>query len=94
MPKNTRDVAKHETGHLLGYTTHHDGPVTDVRGYPAEQRCNMLFTVPAAYTCRKCSDALVAFWQGMEYKTGERYLTAPKTGRLARLMQRCKGYGR
>jgi hypothetical protein len=68
-----RNVAKHETTHLVGLDEHHDA-VSSVPGYGQEQNCNMLWHCSTLHTCQRCNDAVKSFWQGIEARTGDRYL--------------------
>ncbi|MBI2558650.1 hypothetical protein HYW20_04975 [Candidatus Woesearchaeota archaeon] len=66
-----RNVAKHETGHLLGFQEHHD--MSKVNEYKEPRDCNMLWRSSTLYTCEKCLDALKYFWKGIEERTGKRF---------------------
>ena len=68
-----RNIAKHETGHLLGYAEHHSGFGTNVKGYSSVSDCNMDWQASTRVTCDKCKAAITAFWRGIEYRTRERY---------------------
>ena len=67
-----RRRAKHEALHLLGINFHHED--TEVRGYKGSSHCNMQYNAPVKRLCRKCKDALVSFWKGIEYATKQQFV--------------------
>lgn len=69
--------AKHETLHLLGLNLHHED--IEVYGYGHCVRCNMDYNATTEDLCRKCKDALVYFWKGIEYATKNKHISnSPK----------------
>lgn len=67
-----RRIAKHETGHLLGYQMHHEQ--TKVAGYAEPKDCAMYWRASTDVFCDKCKDALLGFWEGLEKETGKKFL--------------------
>ncbi|MBI2652377.1 hypothetical protein HYX00_02825 [Candidatus Woesearchaeota archaeon] len=67
-----RRRAKHEALHLLGINFHHED--TEVKGYKDDSHCNMQYSAPVKRLCRKCKDALVSFWKGIEYATKQQFV--------------------
>lgn len=63
-----RNVAKHETGHLLGFDEHHDDAKVD--GYKEPQDCLMYHRSTTQYLCDRCKDALRSIWMEIEKKAG------------------------
>ena len=79
-----RFIARHETGHLLGYHLHDNWPIT-ILGYPTYtphwgrfvREGNLMMPVPQGNDLSpRAHDALISFWQGLEQRTGKRYFTA------------------
>lgn len=66
------NISIHEAGHLLGYDTHHTE--YKVRGYEDNTSCVMNWESSTRSLCNKCRDAIVAFWEGVEQRTGTRFL--------------------
>ncbi|MEK6984328.1 MAG: hypothetical protein AABX33_07175 [Nanoarchaeota archaeon] len=64
--------AKHETLHLLGLNFHHED--TKIEGYDNSILCNMNYNAPTQYLCKKCRDALLSFWKGIEYATKQKLI--------------------
>ena len=64
--------AKHEALHLLGLNFHHEG--TKIEGYDNNILCNMNYNAPTQHLCRKCKDAIVYFWKGIEYATTKQFI--------------------
>lgn len=67
-----RTRAKHEALHLLGLNFHHEN--VTVKGCKYGLRCNMNYNAPTQYLCRKCKDALISFWEGIEYATKQKFI--------------------
>jgi hypothetical protein len=72
------EIGKHEAGHLMGYMRHDSQPIL-VFGYPWEGwpwRRNTLMMLRGTRPdlSPRARDALRCFWQGMESKTGRKYL--------------------
>ena len=64
--------AQHEFAHLLGYMTHHE--TWQVSGYEPTNECVMMGSENRNDPiCPRCSNALMAFWRGLEQKTGKRF---------------------
>jgi hypothetical protein len=66
-----RKIAKHESGHLLGYHLHHEDfsvPELDAK------YCVMDPSVPTDKVCDKCFNAINNFWMGLEKVTGDKYI--------------------
>lgn len=70
--KFLRCRAKHEALHLLGLNFHHED--TKVKGYKYDMKCNMNYNAPTMNLCRKCKDAVVYFWKGIEYATKKQFI--------------------
>ncbi|MBS3113665.1 hypothetical protein J4448_01060 [Candidatus Woesearchaeota archaeon] len=66
-----KNVAKHETAHLLGLGYHHDQ--INVRGYPSVRDCLTFHRCSSLIICQRCRDAIVAFWEGIQEGTGKRF---------------------
>jgi hypothetical protein len=74
----TRQLGKHETGHLMGYMMHDTFPLF-VIGYPWEGSPWSRDTLMVLYGSSdqlspRARDALYYFWRGLERRTGESYL--------------------
>jgi hypothetical protein len=67
-------LAKHVSGHLLGYMIHHDDPEAEVRDYREPKQCVMDFEGSVRDLCGKCRDAIHSFWEGIESATGRVFL--------------------
>lgn len=67
-----RRRAKHEALHLLGLNSHHED--TDVKSYKYNALCNMNYNAPTQNLCKKCKEALVYFWKGIEYATKKQFV--------------------
>ncbi len=65
-------IAKHEAAHLLGFNEHHE--TRAISDYGDERVCLMNPQPPTRKLCGKERDALIRFWQGIEERTGERFL--------------------
>ncbi len=62
-------AVRHEMGHLLGYFIHHDTGWEGIdlaHAYPHVDDCLMLWVCTTPKICPKCSDAIKAFWSGIE----------------------------
>ncbi|MFH1221807.1 MAG: hypothetical protein V1492_01845 [Candidatus Micrarchaeota archaeon] len=59
-----KKMAKHETGHLLGFDEHHDSTSAD--GYRLTEKCVMLWEASTRVVCEKCLDGMKQFWRGFE----------------------------
>lgn len=66
-----RRRAKHEALHLLGLNFHHED--TKVEGYDNDTLCNMNYNAPTQHLCKKCKEALVYFWKGIEHATKKQF---------------------
>ena len=66
-----RRIAKHETGHLIGYDLHHES--IPVSGYSEPDDCLMYWRCSTDRICDKCRDAITGLWEGLEQKTGTKY---------------------
>ena len=66
-----RRRARHEALHLLGLNAHHED--TNVLGYNQDEPCVMRYNAPTSHACRKCKDALVYFWKGIENATKKQF---------------------
>ena len=64
--------AKHETLHLLGLNFHHED--IKIKGYNYDIKCNMKYNAPTQYLCKKCKNALMYFWKGIEYATKKQFI--------------------
>jgi len=74
-----RHLSKHETAHLMGYMMHDSFPLF-VFGYPWEgwpwdRDTLMLLYGGSDQLSPRARGALRAFWQGLEKRTGETYLS-------------------
>ena len=67
-----RNITKHETAHLFGYQLHHE--TVKVPEYREPKDCVMYWQASTRDLCDKCSDALKAFWHGIENNSKERFL--------------------
>ena len=67
-----RRRAKHEAFHLLGLNFHHED--TRVKGYKNGALCNMRYNAPTQHLCEKCKNALLSFWEGIEYATKKQFV--------------------
>jgi|GEM_PF-1318980 len=67
------NVAKHEAAHLLGFQEHH-ARVGNVIGYAEPEDCLTNWQCSTRDICERDEDALLAFWLGIEQKTGQQYL--------------------
>jgi len=72
LHKFLRRRAKHEALHLLGLNFHHDD--IKVTGYSNDAACVMQYNAPTQYLCKKCKEALVYFWKGIEYETNGKFI--------------------
>ncbi|HEY3377533.1 MAG TPA: hypothetical protein VGL77_08565 [Armatimonadota bacterium] len=80
-------LARHETGHLLGYHLHDNWPFAVVgysnpkewaaalRGHQADPPL-MLPSLEGSHLSPRSRDALVSFWHSLERRTGESYFAA------------------
>ncbi len=77
-------LARHETGHLLGYHLHDNWPFI-VAGYrspwqpghgPTRGRSLMMPELGESALSPRSRDALVSFWQGLEARTGQAFFAA------------------
>ena len=59
----------HEALHLFGLNAHHED--TKVKGYNINVRCIMEYNAPTSRLCRKCSDGIISFWDGVRQATGK-----------------------
>lgn len=62
-----RNVALHETTHLIGMYTHCK-TYQNVQGYDYHGPCNMDPDCKTGYLCPKCRDLVVHFWKQVNYQ--------------------------
>lgn len=71
---NSKRVAMHEVGHLLGVPTNHgeSGMMEFAKDYDTNH-CVMWWDLRSDRFCDHCLDRLVYFWKGLEKATGQEY---------------------
>jgi len=71
-------VAKHETGHLVGYMKHDSWPLFVFgyggEGWPWERDTLMMLLSNNSQLSPRARDAIRAFWRRLEERTGNKHL--------------------
>lgn len=67
-----RNVAIHETNHLLGMYMHCDN-YQNVEGFDYDRKCNMHYSCPSDKLCEKCR-ALILMWWTQVFKEHELFM--------------------
>lgn len=73
-----RKVVKHETGHFLGYSKHHEDFPNTKLGYVEPGECVMLYHIPTLNLCDKCRDSLIYAWMFKGEVDGHQYFRKPQ----------------
>lgn len=67
-------LSKHEAARLFGFDSLHKHIMYPVHGYPEVESCLMEYAFPTTVICDECKDVLTSLWQGVEARTGSKFL--------------------